>query len=147
MSNVISFTVNCVPPSTTAQQKGAFAMPGGGVRFFKKKKAVAAERTWFALLQPHAPSAPMEGPVSLNVRLVYPWRKSEKKSVLRAFSAMPIETRPDIENVFKMMGDVMTTLRFFNDDSQIAVLTIAKFYGDRPGIAVSMRPAIGCPRQ
>lgn len=134
----LQFFASCVPPSTTAQQKGAFSIPGGGVRFFKKKKAVQAEKTWWALLQPHAPIAPFDGPVSLSVHLTYPWRKTEKKRVIREYSMMPIETRPDVENVFKMLGDVMTTLQFFHDDSQIAVLTISKHYGDRPGIGVSM---------
>lgn len=139
----MNFFVPCIPPSTTAQMKGAFAVPGGGVRFFKKKAAVVAEKTWFALLQPHAPAEPFAGPVSLSVHLTYPWRKSEKKSVIREYSMMPIETRPDVENIFKMLGDVMTTLRFFNDDSQISVLTITKHYGDTPGFSVRMMQLCG----
>jgi Holliday junction resolvase RusA-like endonuclease len=138
----IAVFIPCVPPTTTAQQKGAFAMPGGGVRFFKKKKAKQAENTWFALLQPHAPAQPMTGPLTLVVRLTYPWRKTEKKKRTTAFSSYPIETRPDIDNVFKMMADVMTTLGYWQDDSQIAALTLGKYYGDKPGIALTLTPAL-----
>lgn len=144
MNEPITFFIACAPPSFTAQQKGAFAMPGGkGVRFFKKPEAVAAERTWMGLLHGHAPKQPFQGPVRLALWLYYPWRKSEKKSVIRDFSQMPIETRPDIENVAKLAIDVMTTLRFFNDDAQIAWMDLGKWYRDKPGIHVEISPLTG----
>lgn len=138
MSQQLSVFIPCLPPKTTAQQKGAFAMKGGGVRFFKKKKAQAAEQTWWALLQPHAPATPFEGPLCLVVRITYPWRSTEKKARIRDHSLYPIQTRPDIDNVYKMLGDVMTTLRFWKDDRQVSSLSIRKTYGDRPGLHINL---------
>lgn len=144
MNEPIKFFVPCVPPSFTSQMKGAFAMPGGkGIRFFKKPEAVAAERTWIGLLHGHSPRAPFEGPISLTLGLTFPWRKSEKKSVIREYVCMPIETRPDIDNVAKLALDVMVTLRFFSDDAQIAALQLTKHYGDKPGILIHIHPLTG----
>lgn len=143
----LQFFLACVPPKGNAQQKGAFVLPGGkGIRFFKKKAVVAAEQTWHALLYPHRPESPFTGPVSLCIGFLYPWRKGEKKGTIRDYSMMPIETRPDVENVAKGLIDVMTTLRFFHDDSQIAALTLTKDYGDLPGIGVQLATISGIRR-
>lgn len=138
MSQQLSVFIPCLPPKTTAQQKGAFATKSGGVRFFKKRKTRLAEQTLWALLQPHAPAKPFDGPLCLVIRITYPWRAAEKKTRIRGHSLYPIETRPDIDNLYKMIGDVMTTLRFWNDDGQISSLSIKKTYGDLPGIHINL---------
>lgn len=136
--NSLSLFIPCVPPTATSQQKGAFAMPGGGIRFFKKKNVQRAENTWFALLQPHRPERPFEGPLTLVLSLYYPWRKSELKRVRSAYRIAPIATRPDVENIAKATIDVMTTLGFWHDDGQISSLCLHKAYSDEPGIAVNL---------
>lgn len=141
----LSFFIPCVPPSATAQQKGVMVI-AGKPRFFKKARIRQAENTWHSLLQPHAPPAPLQGPLSFVLELTYPWRKSEKKSVRNAYFRVPMDTRPDAGNIAKMCEDVMTTLRFWNDDSQIAALIVRKFWGDEPGIRVRVLPEIGSVR-
>ena len=64
----IRFFVPCVPPKTTAQQKGAFNA-GGHIRFFTKKKVAQAESDYISLFMPFAPTDPMEGPLRLRVCL------------------------------------------------------------------------------
>lgn len=137
MSQQLSVFIPCSIPTVTAQQKGAFAI-GGKVRFFKKKKVKESENTFAALLLPHQPSKPFSGPLCLVLRLTFPWRKSERKSRMSAYSSYPIETRPDCSNLVKTIEDVMTTLRFWNDDSQVSTLAISKRYGDRPGISINL---------
>ena len=139
----IAVFIPCIPPKGNAQQKGAFVRPGKGIRFFKKKAVVEAERTWHALLYPHRPAVPFEGPVSLCLHLTYPWRKGEKKRNIAKWARMPIETRPDVENVAKGLIDVMATLLFFRDDSQIASLSLSKHYGDTPGLKIVLTSALG----
>jgi Holliday junction resolvase RusA-like endonuclease len=138
----ITFHIPCIPPTVTAQQKGAFAAKGGGVRFFKKKPVKQAENSLTALLYPFRPEKPMQGPLTLIVTLAYPWRKSEKKSRIKEFGSYPIETRPDVDNIYKMLGDVMTTLGFWSDDGQIANLHVGKVYSDSPGISINITSAI-----
>ncbi len=137
----LAFFVPCVPPKGMAQQKGVMVI-GGKPRFFKKAKIKQAENTWHDLLYSHAPFEPLQGPLCLVVRLVYPWRKGENKKRRAAFQFYPIETRPDIDNIFKMIADVMSTLRFWNDDSQIASLSLSKSYGDKTGIGITLTSAL-----
>lgn len=135
MSESIAVFIPCLPPTATSQMKGVCVV-NGKPRFFKKKAVQQAENSLWALLQPYAPRKPLDGPLCLTLRFYWPWRKSERKSRIKAFSVYPIETRPDIENVAKGLLDVMTTLRFWHDDSQISALNIGKAWADseRAGI-------------
>lgn len=47
-------------------------------------------------------------------------------------------TRPDIDNIQKLLLDCMTDLRFWKDDAQIAVLLAQKIYGEIPGIYIKL---------
>lgn len=137
MSQQVSVFIPCNIPTVTAQQKGAFAV-NGKVRFFKKKKVAESEKTFHALFLPHRPAKPFEGPVCLIIGLIFPWRKSEKKSRMKEYSRYPMEVRPDLSNLIKTIEDVLTTLRFWNDDGQISTLKICKSYGDNPGITLNI---------
>lgn len=147
MSTPISFFIDCIPPTVTAQQKGAFAMPGGGIRFFKKAKVKQAEQMLWALLQPYRPAEPLDGPLTLVVHFTFPWRKSETKKRLAMFALMPIDVRPDVDNVAKALCDVMTTLGFWKDDSQLSSLCLHKAYGDRAGISVNLTRSLATTRE
>jgi Holliday junction resolvase RusA-like endonuclease len=137
MSQSISVFIPCNIPTVTSQMKGATVV-GGKVRFFKKKKVKDSENTFHALFFPHRPQSPFEGPVCLIIHLVFPWRKSEKKKVINGYSLYPVTTRPDLSNLIKTIEDVMTTLRFWNDDGQVSTLNISKSYGDHPGIRLNV---------
>jgi Holliday junction resolvase RusA-like endonuclease len=133
---MITFFIPCNPPTVTSQQKGAFAT-GKGIRFFKKARVKQAENNLFALLQPHVPAQPVAGPLVLSVKWCFPWRKSESKK-RRALGAVPCDVRPDLSNIIKLLEDTMTTLRFWEDDSQVADLRLSKWWGDEAGITISI---------
>lgn len=137
MNKSISIFIPCLIPTVTAQQKGVF-VTGGRARFFKKKAVKQSENTFHALFHPHVPPQPFTGPLCLVLRLGFPWRKSEKKSRIAGFRRYPIETRPDCSNLVKSIEDVMTTMRFWNDDGQISSLSVSKFYTRRPGITINL---------
>lgn len=134
----ISFFIPCIPPKATSQQKGAFST-GKGIRFFKKKAVRQAENTMLALFQPHAPKQPILGPVQLEVEWTFPYRKSEKKSVVSGGFIVPVTTRPDLDNLSKTLVDSLVTLRFLEDDGQIYELVLRKYWGSKPGIKVVMQ--------
>lgn len=136
MSDLTIF-IPCNIPTVTAQQKGA-SFRNGKVRFFKKKGVLESEHTFHALFYPHRPKTPFTGPVCLILHLRFPWRKSEKKSRIRKYSLYPVEVRPDLSNLVKTIEDVLTTLRFWNDDSQVSSLTVSKKYSDNPGIHLNI---------
>lgn len=133
------FTIPCVPPKASSQQKGAFKTPAG-IRFFKKAPVVQTERSLMALFQPHIPLTPFDGPISLCVVYSFPWRKSELKSNLMR-GVLANDTRPDASNIIKCLEDVMTTLRFWNDDGQIADLRVRKQWANWSGIQITITDA------
>lgn len=136
------FYIPCIPPTATSQQKGAFSLPGKGVRFFKKANVARAEHDLLTLLHPHTPPAPFTGPLYLSIAFTWPWRKSEPKKN-RASGRKWRDTKPDCSNIVKMVEDCMTRLGFWGDDSQVALLTVSKRWGDTPGISVAMQEMDG----
>lgn len=140
----VKFWIDCVPPKATSQQKGAMVLPGNNIRFFKKKAVEQAERSFMAMLYPHKPTTPLNGPLSAKFTFVWPWRKSEPKKVTEREILKPMDKRPDCSNIIKMLEDSMTTLRFWDDDSQIADLSIAKFWGQKTGIGINVQPHSSC---
>ena len=133
---MISFHLPIVPPKATSQTK-RLVMVGGKPRFFPTKDHQQAEGDLLALCAEHAPPAPLEGPVSLSVSFTFPWRKSETKK-RRARTLLPNDKRPDLDNLVKLIGDVLTKLRFYNDDGQVSTLLVSKWWGDNVGISVSI---------
>jgi len=135
---MISFFLPIDPPKTTSQGAGKrIVMIGGRPRFFKGGKAQSAENDLTLLCAPYAPPEPLTGAIYLQVDYVFPWRKSESKKV-RQMCWAPHTTRPDASNLVKMLEDVMTRLRFWEDDSQIADLRVTKSWGDEVGIRVEI---------
>jgi len=136
---VIDFRIDLIPPTSTSQQKRAVALPGKGIRFFKTKAQQQAENNYMALVYPHRPPEPMQGPVSLSICFTFPWRKSEPKKN-RVNGCRPHETRPDVDNIAKALIDVMGASGFWRDDAQIAEMHLKKQWGDKVGIQVRAQP-------
>ena len=131
---MIQFHIPINPPKTTSQTK-RLVMIGGRPRFFHKKEHQQAEGDLLTLMSAYAPPEPLTGPLALRIDFVFPWRKSETKKRL-ALGKCPNDTRPDCDNIAKLVGDVLTKLRFYNDDGQVADSHVTKAWGDKVGITV-----------
>lgn len=133
--------LGCVPPKTTAQKKGV-RLTATGVQFFHKRRLVLEERTWAALLAPHRPRLPILGAVELSVRFVYPHLRSTAKRHRGDLVAKI--SKPDCGNAAKHLEDLLTKMRFIEDDSRVARLLIEKFHGpdDQVGIGITIRPFV-----
>ena len=130
----IRFTIDCIPPKATAQQK-QITMIGGKPRMYDPRNVKQAKSDFLTLLGPYKPDRPIEGPVRLSIVWTYPWRKSEPKKN-RIQGLKPCDTRPDCSNLVKAFEDCLTRLGFWNDDSQVFDLRFQKYWGDKPGIDV-----------
>jgi Holliday junction resolvase RusA-like endonuclease len=134
----LDFFISCNPPKSTHQGSMAIMRRKDGSQFVGKmqgSKGAATKKELLTLLQPHCPGVAFVGPVEMAVTWTYPWRKSEKKRNLE-MGWMPCDTRPDCDNLSKLLADCMTRLGFWADDSQVAVLKFAKGWGDAPGIGI-----------
>ena len=128
------FKLKMNPPTATAQQKGE-RICGGYIRHYKKKNVAQAEAILRDALLPYVPAEPIEGkPISLWVCWMFPYPKSAKKH--QPGSSRAKITRPDGDNLNKMLKDVMTDMGFWKDDALIYAELVQKIYNDEPGILI-----------
>ena len=126
--------LNMIPPTATAQQKGE-CIRAGYIHHYKKKNVAAAEAILRNALTPFVPETPItDAPIALQVIWEFPYPKSGKKHQPGRFRRKI--TRPDTDNLNKMLKDVMTDMGFWKDDALICAEFIEKRYGDAPGITI-----------
>ena len=135
---MIRVKLDIVPPTATAQQKGVFVR-NGRAHFFTKQKVRDAEDFLAAMLAPHAPAEPLRGPVYFQARWCFPYRKSEPKRVTNTGREVPHTSRPDLDNLEKNLLDVLTRLRYWEDDAQVFTKSTAKVWGPSPYLALAIK--------
>ncbi len=124
------FVLDIVPPTVTAQMK-RMSTKGGHVRFFKDKRLQSAEDLFLTELQPYAPGSPMQGAIVLAVDWNFPTNTAHRHREWKT-------TRPDLDNMQKLLKDCMTKLAFWNDDSQVVIEVAQKSYDPNPHITVQI---------
>jgi len=130
----MKFKLKMIPPTATAQQKGERVV-GGYIHHYKKKNVAAAEAILRDALLPYVPAEPIvDQPIMLSVFWIFPFTKSARKH--RPDEKRWKITRPDTDNLNKMLKDVMTDMGFWKDDALICLEEIVKIYADEPGILI-----------
>ena len=133
----MKFKLKMIPPTATAQQKGERVVRGY-IHHYKKKNVARAEAILRDALLPYIPKEPItDQPIRLSVVWMFPYPKSAKKHQPN-HSRWKI-TRPDTDNLNKLLKDVMTDMGFWKDDALISLENIQKIYNDEPGILISVR--------
>ena len=134
--------IPCVPPKATHQGSAMILRRKDGTPFVGKASNSAgakAKKTLLTLLLCHAPKHSFEGPTEVEVKLVFPWRKSEPKKN-KALGIMPMVTKPDLDNLSKMIVDSMSDANWFaGGDQQVHLLTLSKWWGDEVGITITTK--------
>ena len=72
---------------------------------------------------------PLTGPLRLTVKWLFPITGKHQDGEYKA-------TRPDTDNLNKLLKDVLTDLHFWKDDAQVASEIIEKFWAQRTGIYI-----------
>jgi Holliday junction resolvase RusA-like endonuclease len=119
------------PPTVTAQQ-AKVAVVGNRPMFYKPEKVKTARQMLIRHLKPFKPPSPYEGAIELHVVWLFPKGKSHKHNEWRI-------TKPDTDNLQKMLKDCMTDVGFWKDDAQVVKETVEKRWSDEPtGISIEM---------
>lgn len=134
----IRFRISCVPPKTSHHRKRIVRI-GKFSRLADKRELVEAKHMLEALLLPHQPAQPIAGAVSLALEFTWPWLRGHSKQ-FKSAGMQPHTSRPDLTNVAKTLEDRLVALRFIEDDSRVVELILVKYWGDEPGIGVSITP-------
>ena len=107
------------PPTVTHQEKKVRVVKGKPI-FYMPAELAAARSLLAAKLKPFAPETPIEGPIHLGVS----WAFTRPKSVKGIWKT----SKPDTDNLQKMLKDVMTECGFWKDDAQVCSENIEKIY-------------------
>ncbi|MDO4267435.1 MAG: RusA family crossover junction endodeoxyribonuclease [Eubacteriales bacterium] len=115
------------PPTVTHQEKQVRVVNGKPV-FYEPVELKVARTVLRAHLSKHAPKEPMQGAVRLSTMWCFP-RGTHADGSYRI-------TKPDTDNLQKLLKDVMTDLGFWKDDAQVASELAEKFWAEIPGIYI-----------
>ena len=127
----MKFFINCNPPTATAQEKKV-ALVKGRVVFYEPSNLKAAKSQLTFHLLRHRPKEPLKGPLSLTVLWLFPKGKNHKDGSWRI-------TRPDTDNLEKMLKDCMTRCGFWKDDAQVVKEYVEKKWSENPvGIEIEI---------
>ena len=105
------------PPTVTAQQKGVRVVRGKPF-FYTKPEVIAARDEILYRIKSFMPNKPIEGNIKMDVAWCF-YKKTAKETKYKG-------TRPDLDNLQKLLQDCMNGL-LFKDDSQIVQLTTSKY--------------------
>lgn len=106
------------PPTITAQQKGVRTVRRKPM-FYTKPEILAARNEILFHIKKYAPDALFAGAIRMTVEWTF-YKKTAKKQ------RRPKTTRPDGDNLQKLLQDTMNGLFYF-DDSQIYNSTSIKY--------------------
>lgn len=136
----MKITINTTP---TGQMRARACIRGRHAGVYKAAKQEQREQTLAALLEPHKPQEPLDGPLLLYVNAVFPVPASKSKKWKQGALAGCIRhvQKPDADNLAKHLKDVMTDLGFWSDDKQVADLVVRKWYGERGRWEIYIQPA------
>ena len=129
-SMVIGFFMAMQPPTCTHQEKQVHVVNGKPV-FYEPPELKAAREKFRAHLGRHVPDERFTGPIRLTTWWCFPVEGKHRNGEYRT-------SKPDTDNLVKLLKDVMTELHFWNDDAQVASEVIEKYWADIPGIYVKV---------
>lgn len=121
------FFLHMIPPTVTAQEH---RVTKRGIYMSDRQKAAYVKIR--DALAPHAPDKPIDSACQLVVKWCFPTDGTHSSSGEYKY------TKPDTDNLNKMLKDIMEELKFFTNDARVASEVIEKFWSDVPGIFISL---------
>lgn len=120
------------PPTVTAQESKVAVVRNKPI-IYKPEKIKQAKKEIIKHLMPFKPKEPMQGPIELKVVWLFPRGKRHKHFEWRT-------TRPDTDNLEKLLKDCMTEVGFWKDDALVVSETVYKIWSDEPtGISIEIK--------
>lgn len=126
--NVTEFFLPMKVPTTTHQEKEVTKINGKYV-FYESAKLKAARAKFMAHLSKYVPAEKYTSAVRLTTKWLYPRTRKRRNGQYKT-------TRPDTDNMIKLLKDVMTALGYWTDDALVASEITEKFWADIPGIYI-----------
>ena len=124
----MEFFMAMIPPTITHQEKKVHLV-NGRPRFYEPDELKAARQKLTAYLGQHVPEEPYQGGIQLIVKWCFQTKGRHKDGEYRI-------TKPDTDNLQKLLKDCMTSVGYWSDDAQVASEIVEKFWAEIPGIYI-----------
>jgi Holliday junction resolvase RusA-like endonuclease len=124
------FFLPIIPPTKTHQEKQVTVVNGKPV-FYEPVELKAVRSKLQAHLAGHVPGVKYSGSIRLITKWCFPISGKHINGEYKT-------SKPDTDNLQKMLKDVMTDLGYWKDDAQVASEIIEKFWSEVPGIYISI---------
>lgn len=121
---MVEFFLVMEPPTATAQQH---KISNG--RFYDPPNVKAAREKLTSHLAEHIPDKPYTGPVELVATWCFPLTGKHTNGEWKY-------TRPDTDNLQKLLKDCMTKCGYWKDDALVCREIVEKFWAEMPGIYI-----------
>lgn len=118
-----------IPPTVTAQEHKVTVIKGRPV-FYDTAEIKNAKDKLIANLAKYTPKKRYECGVRLVTKWLFP-KGSHSNGEYRI-------SKPDTDNLQKMLKDCMTICNFWKDDALVASEVVEKFWADVPGIYIKI---------
>ena len=130
----VQFFMALVPPTVTHQEKKVRVVKGKPI-FYEPSELKAARAKLMSYLAKYKPVETLEGALQLCCKWCFPLDKGKRHR-----DGEYKTSKPDTDNLQKLLKDCMTDLGFWVDDAQVASEIVEKFWSSVPGIFVQIRP-------
>lgn len=120
------FFVPMIPPTKTHQQK---RIDWTRRRVYEDGALSAVRQKLSDVIGPYRPTVPYNVGVRLVTKWCFPCGKTHTDGEYRI-------SKPDTDNLQKLLKDVMTQNRFWTDDALVASEIVEKFWARTPGIYI-----------
>ncbi len=127
----ISFFMPMCPPTVTHQEKSITVRSGKPI-VYEPAELKTARTKLEAHLAQHIPHKAFSGPVRLVTKWLFPITGTHTDGEWKS-------TKPDTDNLQKMLKDCMTKLHYWKDDALVCSEIIEKFWAEHPGIYIVIR--------
>lgn len=107
-------------PTVTAQEH-KIVIRNGKPFYYDPPELMAARQKLTDCLAAHRPESWIGGPIELTTTWCFHTEDSRLDGTLKI-------TKPDTDNINKLLKDCMTQLRFWNDDAQVCREIIEKYW-------------------
>ena len=122
------------PPTVTHQEKKIRVVNGKPI-VYEAQELTTARAKLMAHLAQHKPSEPFTGGLELLVMWCFQATGQHKNGDFRI-------TKPDTDNLQKLLKDCMTITGFWTDDCLVAREITEKYWAEWPGIYIRIRPLV-----
>ena len=127
---MIDFFMAMEPPTCTHQEKQVHVVNGKPV-FYEPAELKAARTKLRAHMSRHVLEEPAQGALRLTTWWCFPLQGCHRDGEYKT-------SKPDTDNLVKLLKDIMTDLGFWRDDAQVASEVICKYWAAQPGIYIRL---------